>query len=71
MSMLFLLDRLLGDPTRVEREERERAAARAPRPDADGDPPDLECRVCAYRGPESYCPTCLAFTMRPPRQARR
>jgi hypothetical protein len=64
MSMLFLLDQLLGDPARIEREERERATARAPRPDADGDPPDLECRVCAYRGPERYCPTCLADTMR-------
>ena len=71
MSMLWLFDKLLGDPQRVEREERERATTRAPRPDADGDPPDLECRVCAYRGPERYCPDCLALTMRPLPKARR
>ncbi|HUQ06798.1 MAG TPA: hypothetical protein VM261_30050 [Kofleriaceae bacterium] len=71
MSMLWLFDRLLGDPARVEREERERATARAPRPEVDADPPDLECRVCAYRGPERYCPTCLADTMRPLPRPRR
>ncbi|KAB2896445.1 MAG: hypothetical protein F9K40_14455 [Kofleriaceae bacterium] len=68
--MFWLLDQLLGDPDRIQTEERERAVARRPRPDADGDPPELECRVCAYRGPERYCPDCLADTMRPPAQRR-
>jgi hypothetical protein len=67
--MFFLLDRLLGDPARIEREERDHASARAPRRETDDDPPDLECRVCSYRGPERYCPDCLADTMRRPRAA--
>ena len=62
--MFWLFDRLLGDPDRVEREERERAVMLKRRTEADGDPPDLECRVCGYCGPERYCPTCLADTMR-------
>ena len=65
MSMFWMLDQLLGDPARIEREERDRATARAPRDESDADPPDLEGRVCHYRGPERYCPDCLADTMRP------
>lgn len=64
MSMLWAWDWILGDRDRVEREEHEREVTRAPRDEDEGDPPVLECKVCRYRGPERYCPRCLADTMR-------
>jgi hypothetical protein len=71
MSMFWLWDQLLGDPDRVEREERAREVARAPRDEDDAAPPELVCRVCQYAGPERYCPRCLADTMRALRPLRR
>jgi hypothetical protein len=64
MSMFWAWDRILGDPDRVEAEERAREVTRERRPETDDDPPTFECRVCAYRGAERYCPRCLADTMR-------
>jgi hypothetical protein len=64
MSMFWLWDRLTGDPQRIEAEMRDERVARDPKAEDDGAPPTLRCRVCAYEGPERFCPTCLADTMR-------
>lgn len=63
MSMLWVWDRILGDRDRVERELRDEAQAREERRATEGDPPSRTCRVCAYAGPERFCPHCLADTM--------
>ena len=66
MSIIESLTKLV-DPVaaREQDAERERLRARPGRSDA-GAPPTFECRVCGYLGPEpSFCPDCLAETMRP------
>lgn len=68
--MLWLFERILAEPARVEREMAEERQSREPRDEADGDPPDLTCRACAYRGPERFCPRCLADTMSRSRSGR-
>jgi hypothetical protein len=66
VSILESLTRLVDPVAAREREaERERLRAPARRTDA-GPPPSFECRVCGHLGPEpSFCPECLAETMRP------
>jgi hypothetical protein len=72
MSILWSLRKLV-DPERRALEETDRRIERErPRAESDGatppeaGPPTHECRVCGYLGRDgSYCPTCLAGTMRP------
>lgn len=73
--MFWLFDRLLGDPVRIEAEEREQRVAREREDEDDTGPPTSRCKACGYEGPERYCPTCLADTMvavrrRPPKRPR-
>jgi len=63
MSMFWLWDRLMGDPERIEAEERQIETTRARTDEADAAPPVLRCRACGYEGAERYCPHCLADTM--------
>ncbi len=66
MSIIESLTKLV-DPlaAREQEAERERLRAQPRRTDA-GPPPTFECRVCGHLGPEpSFCPECLAETMRP------
>jgi len=63
MSMLWMFEKLMGAPQRVEREGRElRKDNEGVEEDATA-PPTLRCRACNYEGPELYCPRCLADTM--------
>jgi rubrerythrin len=66
MSMVWLWNRIFGDPKRIEIVERAEKQTREPRKEVDGgesDPPPGTCRVCGHHGPEKYCPACLADTM--------
>jgi DNA-nicking Smr family endonuclease len=62
--------RRLFDPAAHRQEEAERRAAREkPIREETGPPKWFECRVCRHLGPEpTFCPTCLAGTMRPTRK---
>jgi hypothetical protein len=61
-SLTKLVDPLAA---RAREAERERLRGQSGRTAA-GPPRTFECRVCGYLGPEpSFCPTCLAETMRP------
>jgi hypothetical protein len=66
VSILESLTKLV-DPVAARAQEAERERLRTPaRQSPAGPPPTFECRVCGYLGPEpSFCPTCLAETMRP------
>jgi len=59
----------LVDPVRARQEEQERRSDRErPAADDEGGPPapNRRCRVCGHEGTEpSFCPDCLAETMRP------
>jgi hypothetical protein len=70
MSLLWAWERMLAEPARIETEERELEAARAPQDEDDTAPPTLRCKACGYEGPERYCPHCLADTMVAPRPRR-
>lgn len=63
MSMVWLWNRVFGEPKRIEREARAEKQTREPVREVDAGPPPLECRVCRYQGSERYCPECLADTM--------
>jgi hypothetical protein len=55
----------LVDPIAAREQQAERDRLRAQPRTAAGAPPTFECRVCGYLGPEpSFCPDCLAETMR-------
>jgi rubrerythrin len=58
--------RRLVDPVEARNQQEQRRSEREqPIREADGDPPNYRCRVCDYEGPEpSYCPSCLAETMK-------
>jgi rubrerythrin len=71
MSMVWLWNRIFGEPRRVELEERAEKQARVPLRATETGPPELVCRACGYHGPERYCPTCLADTMKEVRRKRR
>ncbi len=71
MSMVWLWNRVFGEPRRIEQEERAEKQVREPVREMDTGPPPLLCRACGYEGPERYCPTCLADTMSAPRRKRR
>jgi hypothetical protein len=66
VSIIESLTKLVDPMAAREREaERERLRAGSQQTPA-GPPKTFECRVCGYLGPEpSYCPSCLAETMRP------
>jgi rubrerythrin len=66
MSIVESLKKLV-DPIAAREKEAELISAREQpvREDPSG-PPSYECRVCGYVSNDpSYCPTCLALTMRP------
>jgi hypothetical protein len=64
MSMLWLFERLLAEPARLERELRDERQDLAATPAQDPlGPTPRRCRVCAYEGLEAFCPACLADTM--------
>jgi hypothetical protein len=63
MSMLWMFEKLLADPVRVETEDREERVAREREDEDEAAPPTLQCKACGYEGPERYCPSCLADTM--------
>jgi hypothetical protein len=65
VSIIESLTKLVDPVAAREQEaERERLRAQPRRTDA-GPPPTFECRVCGHLGPEpSFCPDCLAETMR-------
>ena len=68
VSIVESLKRLF-DPATAQQESAERRVARE-QPERDDAGPDkwFECRVCRYVGREAtFCPTCLAGTMRPTR----
>jgi hypothetical protein len=68
VSIVESLKRLF-DPATFQQENAERRAERE-KPERDDAGPDkwFECRVCRYVGSEpTFCPTCLAGTMRPTR----
>jgi hypothetical protein len=69
VSIVESLKRLF-DPASARQEEAERRAAREqPVREEVGPTKWFECRVCGHRGPEpTFCPTCLAGTMRPSRR---
>jgi Smr domain-containing protein len=66
VSIIESLTKLV-DPVAAREREAERERLRSqPRKTASGPPPTFECRVCGHLGPEpSFCPDCLAETMRP------
>ncbi len=68
--MVWLWNRIFGEPRRIELEERAEKQTRVPLRATETGPPDLMCRVCRYEGPERYCPTCLADTMKEVRRKR-
>jgi hypothetical protein len=78
MSMLDSLLRYIDDPVQYRRRQEElRRKREAVPPEIDEDDldipelprersvPDRQCRICQHRGPERYCPSCLAETMDP------
>jgi hypothetical protein len=55
----------LVDPVAAHAREEERRVLREEPKRDDAAPPMFACRVCAHRSPDgSYCPVCLADTMR-------
>jgi Smr domain len=68
VSIVESLKRLF-DPAAARQEDAERRANREqPERDDAGPGKWYECRVCRHVGPEpTFCPTCLAGTMRPTR----
>lgn len=68
MSIIESLNKLV-DPVRArEREEELRKEREQPKREASGDPPRFVCRICGHRSEDrSYCPECLADTMKPVR----
>ena len=66
MSIVESLKKLV-DPIAARQKEAELISARAqPVREDPGEPPGYECRVCGHLSTDpSYCPTCLALTMRP------
>jgi hypothetical protein len=66
VSIIESLTKLVDPVAAREQEaERERLRAQPRRTDA-APPPTFECRVCGHLGPEpTFCPDCLAETMRP------
>lgn len=77
MSLRSLL-RKLTDPVESRRDEfehmSEKPVAKPPAPPEHAENPNsapFRCRVCGYRSDDdSYCPICLAQTMRPVPQPR-
>jgi rubrerythrin len=59
----------LVDPVQARaREEELRKEREQPKRDHSGDPPSFACRICGHVSDDkSYCPECLADTMRPVR----
>jgi rubrerythrin len=57
------------DPVQArEREEELRKEREQPKRDQSSDPPRYVCRICGHASDDkSYCPECLADTMRPVR----
>lgn len=68
MSIVFSLRKLV-DPNRARVENAEQRTERErPRDEGEGGkpPPTLVCKACGYEGTDpSFCPRCLADTMRP------
>jgi hypothetical protein len=64
MSMVWLWNRIFGNPDRIAIEERAERQHREPRRATDTGPPTGVCRACGHEGPERYCPVCLADTMK-------
>lgn len=65
MSIVESLRRLVDPVAARNHQEELRVQREQPIREVDGDPPRYRCRVCEYEGPESsYCPTCLAETMK-------
>ncbi|HLU65614.1 MAG TPA: hypothetical protein VKZ63_05035 [Kofleriaceae bacterium] len=72
MSLIWPLERLFEPPHKVEERGRELEAEVKGSEDSGGDPPPtrapprFRCRVCDHESEDgSYCPDCLADTMRP------
>jgi rubrerythrin len=66
MSIVESLKKLV-DPIAARDKQAELISARTqPVREDPGGPQGYECRVCGYLSTDpSYCPTCLALTMRP------
>jgi hypothetical protein len=66
MSIIQSLTKLVDPLAAREREAEHERLRSQPRRSPAGPPPSFECRVCGHLGPEpSFCPVCLAETMRP------
>ncbi len=68
MSIVESLKKLVDPVQARAREEELRKEREQPKRDHSGDPPGFACRICGHVSDDkSYCPECLADTMRPVR----